>query len=145
MSDDVREKVGDLVVRAANMEPGPAAVALLADAVALADAHGDDDLAFAARLELVDAAEFPGAIRTALIAFAWCLGMCDRDPASFPETGDILWRCKWAANELNAMADVPADRVEAALADVERRFTRAGAGANALAKLRWRAAARSGR
>ena len=145
MTDDVRERVGDLVVRAANMEPGPAAVALLGEAVALADAHGDDDLAFAARLELVDAAEFSGAIRTALIAFAWCLGMCDRDPASFPETGDILWRCKWAANELNAMADVPAERVEAALADVERRFTRAGAGRGALAKLRWRAAARSGR
>lgn len=136
MPAEARGEIADLIDRAVELDYGPSRTALLERAVRVADAAEDPALGFEARLELVDSAEFSGEPDKALVAFTWCLAMCDADPERFREDDDVLWRYKWIAASLPMLPGVRRAQIEAAMADLERRYRRAGRGANAAAKIR---------
>jgi len=77
---------------------GLAQIAIVEEAVALADAHRDDDLAFEARQALVRAATFGGRPDLGIVAYSWMLAKSDEDPKRFHDP-QLLWRYKWIVDK----------------------------------------------
>lgn len=124
---------------AADLDDGPAKVSLLEQAASVADALRDVDLGFEARQEIIRCAEFCGQVDKMLVAFAWCLGQCDRHPQRFNEW-NVLWHYKWAIARLPDFPDISRQRISDALEDMSTRFERYGCGQRAVLKLRYRIA-----
>jgi hypothetical protein len=126
-TDDYAQQVEVLLASTWAFDNGPAKVALLEEAVRLADAHNDDELGFRARLELITAATFGGAPDVAMVAFAWCVARADAEPERFA-MHRLLWMYKWV---LDAAPDYPTigrAQITDMLADMQRRYRAAGAG-----------------
>jgi hypothetical protein len=60
-----------------------------------------------------------------MVAFAWCLAQCDRDPERFSERR-VLWQYKWVVMSLYGFPEIPRAKIEAATADIEDRYRRQG-------------------
>jgi hypothetical protein len=112
---------------------------MLDEAARSAEAGGDEELCYDIRYELIDAALDAGEVQKSLIAFAYCLAMCDAEPEKRRESR-LHWRYKWVLEWAPRFVEVSRAQIEELLNDVERRFTRANYGKNALAKLRARTA-----
>ncbi|KPA27209.1 Uncharacterized protein AMR48_2051 [Leptospira interrogans] len=72
---------------------------LLEEIIRLADLRKNKELGFEARLVLVEAGIFSGAIDKALVSFSWCLSQVDQNPEQFNEE-DLLWKYKWIVENL---------------------------------------------
>ncbi|QDS97937.1 hypothetical protein [Adhaeretor mobilis] len=95
--------VYQLLDHAADLPYGPERVALVEEAVRLADLSGSEDLSYQAHIELVDAANWSGLGDRSVVAFAWCLAYYDRKMASSDAHFDydtLLWRFKWVLRAL---------------------------------------------
>jgi hypothetical protein len=120
-----QEQVEELVQQAGELGHGRTQVALLEQAVRIADAHNDLDLAYETRNELLRSAVFSGVADVALVAFSWCLSQHDRHPERF-DTDELLWRYKWVVAHLTDFPHVTLAQMQDMLADMERRFRAAG-------------------
>lgn len=127
----IRDNVEVLLDEAMWMPTGSAQVAVLEEAVRLADSANDIDLGYEVRLQLTDAANFANRSDLLLVHFAWCLAQMDRNPGRFNEFG-LLWRYKWVCSSVLDFPDVPLTRIEELTADMEARFERAGFGRRAV-------------
>jgi len=134
MSDYTNE-IEDLLGQASALEHGPAKVALIEEAVRLADLHNDGQTGFDTRLELIEAATFAGQPDLTLVTFSWCLSQCDRDPEVFPES-ELLWKYKWVIDELPLFPQVSREQIDKMLADMTERYQRAGSTLHALGSMR---------
>ncbi len=134
MSDHL-DQIEDLLEQAAVLEMGPAKVALIEEAVRLADLHGDATAGFNARLELIQAATFAGQPDLTLVAFSWCVSQCDRDPEQFPER-ELLWKYKWVIDELPLFPQISREQIEKMLDDMAVRYQRAGSTLHAVGTMR---------
>ena len=126
-SDDYVAQIQELYAGAQGLPRGPAKVAVLEEAVRIADTHNDDDIGFDLRMELIDAATFGGCPEVSLVAFAWCLARADKEPERF-DGGRLLWMYKWV---LDVVADYPQfgrAQIMEMMTDMERRYTAAGSG-----------------
>ena len=108
---------------------------LLAEAAEHADASNDRYLAFDVYFELTTTAFESGAVDRGLSAFSYCLSLCDESPESFYEE-DLHWKYKWVLEWVPQFPDVSRETIEGLLADMARRFTRRGLGADAVNKAR---------
>ncbi len=117
---DVRKLLDDATL----LPDGPAKVAVLEEAVALADAHQNEPLALEARKELLWPAYHSDRSDLVLVHFAWCLGHADRHPDESPV--DLLWRYRWVIDSMPQFPEIPRDQIDAALADMTRRYAAAG-------------------
>jgi hypothetical protein len=135
MSDDPVQLVRERLRQAGRLEHGPSQVAVVEEAVRIADAHGDVALAYEARERLVNVATFSGAPEKVLVAFSWLLGQSDRDPQRFPDSA-LLWSYKWAANDLKDFPQISREQAQSTFADMARRFERNGASQRPVHKLR---------
>jgi hypothetical protein len=124
---DHTQEVLELVSSAHALEDGRAKVALLEQAVQLADAHQYDELGFEVRMALMQAATFGGAPDVLLVAFAWCLAQLDKNPDRF-WAHDLLWQYKWVAENVVIFPHVTRQQIEELLVDMERRYRAAGSG-----------------
>lgn len=132
VADDVR----DLIDEAALLGPGPSRLAVAEEAVRLADAHGEQRLAYEARIALLEAAVFGGYPEKALVAFGWLCAACDRDPEEFPESRtlggflllgvDLLWAYKWVVQNTPGFAQISREQIERTLDEMEERYARNG-------------------
>ncbi len=109
------------------LDNGPARVAILEEAVRLADALGDLEYSIETRNELIEAATFSGADEKSLVAFSWCLARFDEDPEPFDED-DLLWRYKWIVGTVAGFPRVPKSRIHEMEDDLELRLAKAGYG-----------------
>lgn len=132
-SDDISaEHISELIERAATMPHGPSQVSVAEDAVRLADLRRDDGLSFRARKELIESTIFSGFPEKTLVAFAWCLSLCDREPESFKEkewllTGaDLLWCYKWVIENAPNFPQIGRQQLDETIEDMERRYTKYG-------------------
>src|SRR4051794_23677366 len=91
---DAGARAEELYDKACGLPNSATKVALLEEAVQLADSISDVDMGFRMRDELMSAADFSGRPDIMLVHFAWCLAQYDRDPASFDLFG-LLWKYKW--------------------------------------------------
>ena len=99
MKDDYRRQIETLRQQADGLPQGPARMALLEEAVRLADTHQDLDLGFYLRYDVAQTATFGGMAEKLLVAFSWRLAQCDRHPERFNEFR-LMWEYKWVAAKL---------------------------------------------
>jgi hypothetical protein len=128
---DSRERAYSLQDEALLLPYGPTKVALLEEAVRIADTHNDVDLAFELRQDLMSAATFSGRADIMLVAYAWCLAEYDRNPDLY-DSYDILWKFKWVVGNAVGFPEISRPRLEELLADMERRFRAAGSSMHAV-------------
>ncbi|HJT77297.1 MAG TPA: hypothetical protein VJ739_08850 [Gemmataceae bacterium] len=135
MSAEANAPVEELLRQAGALEDGPSRIALLEEAVRLADSHNDVALGYRVRKELTKAGTFGGYPEKALVSFSWCLAQCDRRPEEFRDI-DLLWHYKWVTNHLALFPQFSREQIEAMLEDMTRRYRRAGVSLRAVQKLR---------
>ncbi len=128
---------------------GPSERALIDQAVALADEAEEMELAYQARMRLVNSAEITGDTDAMLSAFVWCVGMNESDPVRFPTVLEkhlnLLWFHKWMPGALARSPLFPLDEIERVLDQLSERFTREGVGMSAIAQVRFDEAMLDGR
>ena len=122
---DYQEAIDKLTEEAEFAGHGPAKIALLEEAVRLADTHGNTEASFNIRLTLMEASTFAGRPDLLLVAFSWCLAQHDRDPDLFGDE-DLLWKYKWVVNHLPDFPQISRKQIDDMLADMETRFEEAG-------------------
>lgn len=125
------EQWEQLLDQADALEAGPAKLALLEEACAIADLLGDIDRGYETRQEICEIASDCGFPDKLLVAFAWALGQNDRYPERFDEW-DLLWRYKWAIAVLPKFPSISREKIENALADMARRYEALGEGERAI-------------
>lgn len=125
---EVREQIQALVDQAKAMSHGPSRVALVEEAVRLADVHQDGVYGFWARGELVGAATWGGRPEVAMAAFAWRLNYMDKNLDSLSDSSIFyaLWHYKWIVDDLSDYPSMSRAQIMASLDDMRRRYKAAG-------------------
>jgi hypothetical protein len=122
---DVSERIEQLLDEAEALEEGPLKADLLEEAVRAADRAQDVEAGYQARLAFMRAAALADRADRMVVAFTWCLAQSDRDPERFPQE-QLLWNFKWVLPALEEGAQLPLERIEAVLAEMTRRYEKAG-------------------
>jgi hypothetical protein len=125
MSDGYEEQIDELVEQAEGLESGPTKVAILEEAVRLADTHQRPDLGYLIRRMVIEASFFSGHPDRALVAFTWRLAQHDRHPERHPQE-DLLWEYKWILVSCASFLQVSRTQIEDMQADMARRYQQAG-------------------
>lgn len=119
------------------LDDGDEKIALLEEAVRIADTGTDIELQYFARKEFLNAAYWGGAPEKAMVAYAWCLGQFDMQPGKFSER-DLLWTYKWMVNTIFHFPQIPKEQIYAMLDDMTRRYREAGYGLRVIYQYRYR-------
>jgi len=122
---DGEDDIDRLMREAGGLPHGPARIALVEEAVRIADTRHDLPKAFQCRLELVNAASSGGQPDVKLVAFAWCLAQFDRDKTQLGGRAteiDLLWKYKWVVGGLPSFHTITREQIMAALSDMRRRY-----------------------
>ena len=95
-----------------NMPYGAPHIAAAEEAVRHADALGDPDLAFDARMAATPAYQHGGEPAKAFVTFSWCLAEYDRDPGrrDAEDDGLLRWYFKYVVSSLTKFPEVPLNR-----------------------------------
>jgi hypothetical protein len=123
--DHYAGQVQGLLAEAERLPASAARLALLEEAVRVADTHQDVGLGIEARRPLMSVARnlLRGDVLTA--AFVWCLAQYDRDPRLF--AGQTLFtEYRWVIGQLANLPDVARAKLEELLEDYGRRLEAAG-------------------
>ena len=99
------EQVQTLLAEADTLPEGQTKAALCEQAIAIADAHRDEELGYEARMHSMFPLYHSGRTDALLVHFAWCLAMLDRDPDLDPTS--MLWRYRWVIDCLPGFPEVP--------------------------------------
>ena len=129
---------------------GPQEQALVAEAVALAQEIGDEQLEYQARMRQTASANMGGLTDLMLSSFAWCLAHHDADPARFPAdidngAADLMWQFKWMASSLRSSPAFSPEQITAVLDDMEAHYRTAGLGMSGVLMARFEDAHAAGR
>jgi hypothetical protein len=144
VSEPALEDVYRLISQAEAREHGDERVALAVEAVRIADVHQNEGMGWRARRALVRAGIHGGYPEQGLVAFAWCLERCDRDPRHFSER-ELLWAYKWMARAVLRFPSISRQRVDDLLSDMHTRYERNGISLQPVYKHRWVVALDMGR
>ncbi|GAA0808342.1 tetratricopeptide repeat protein [Spirilliplanes yamanashiensis] len=128
-----------LLHEARQLPYGAAQIALVEQVLRHADAAGDRELAYAARIFATTAYVYGGEQGKSFVTFAWLLADHDRDPAPFHATWEhnLLWYFKYMVVALTKFPEVPLSRTYAVLDDMERRYREGGHSLQAVYKHRF--------
>ena len=135
--DDYEAQLYDLVERADRAD-GAEKVALLDEAVRLADMRQDAERATYLRQDLFEAAFDVGQYERALAEFNTMIATADRNADTFGADvmDSLLWRYKWVAEHIHKYPSVSREQVETMFREMERRYTEAGLSMRAVYALR---------
>ncbi|TMR09202.1 hypothetical protein ETD86_44625 [Nonomuraea turkmeniaca] len=124
MTDDIQS----LLNEAGGMPYGEPRSVLIERALREAEARGERDLAFQARLELTKAYQFGGEPAKSFTTFSRCLADYDADPGRVGEYQRwlLLWQFKWIMSDMRKFPEIPLPRALGVLEDMERRYRQAG-------------------
>jgi hypothetical protein len=121
------DRLEELREQAWEMPMGEGKIAVLEEAVRVADTLGDIDEGFEVREELMEAANEWGRPDIELVAYAWCLAQYDKDPERFDhQEHSLLWTYKRVLGTLMAFPTIPMSRIESAFEDYKSRLERLG-------------------
>jgi len=132
---DYFAQIEELQAEAYGLPDGPVALALLEEAVRIADSHNDVELGYELRQDLIRLATFSGRHDVSMVAFAWCVAQFDRNPDIYDEY-DLLWQYKWIVGNTSEAHTISRQQIEGLLADMERRYRAGGHSLYAVKKLR---------
>ena len=134
--NDFHDAIGELMARVEATPEGPAKVALQEEAIALADRHGDEELAFALRsgsLMTYYGGRRPDLI---LVHFARCVAYAQQNPEEHLTA--ILWQYRWVVDLMPSVLEIPRDQVEATWQEMRGHYKAAGLSARPVWVLRRR-------
>jgi hypothetical protein len=139
------EQIYELVERAEGAE-GAEKVALLDEAIRLADLRQDVERASYLREELFTAAFDIGQYERALAEFNTMLAAADRHADTFGADlmPRLMWLYKWVAEHAHKYTSVTKAQIDGMFKDMERRYAEAGLSMRAIYSLRTRAALEMG-
>ncbi|NUT17812.1 MAG: hypothetical protein HOV77_01370, partial [Hamadaea sp.] len=122
--DEIRE----MIAAAWDAPEGAGQIALVEEAMLHAEASGDADLAFDARMVATNAFHRGGEPAKAFVTFARCLKEYDDNPdrRSAQDEHLLLWFFKYIVSSMAKFPEVPLVRTHAVLDDMERRFRSGG-------------------
>jgi hypothetical protein len=121
-TSEPEEHVERLIAEARALPHGSVRIELVEEAVRIADAHKNVQLAYAARDELVESACFGARPDLLIVAFSWCLSTFDQHPEADISEYSLLWRMKWVVSALPKFAEIELETIHRMLDDMERRF-----------------------
>jgi tetratricopeptide (TPR) repeat protein len=129
----------EMLGRARTMPYTAARIAVCDQLLRHVDQAGDAELAFVARMEAADSYVYGGEPARAFAPFAWCLDDFDHHPGPYHQRyqRELLWLFKIMVGDMTDHPDIPLDRTEAALDDMERRYRDAGKSLQAVYKRRY--------
>jgi hypothetical protein len=141
-----RDQVERLIRQCWDAPYGPGQIALADEAIRHADALGDPELQFEARLAGTEAYQMGGEPAKTFVTFSWCLAEYDAHPGRYGPREDSLlrWYFKWVAGSLCRFPEVPLERTYAVLDDMERRYRLGGHSMHAVYQHRWLVASHVG-
>jgi tetratricopeptide (TPR) repeat protein len=119
------ERLEQLMDEASELPHSPAQVAVLEEAVRIADSLNNVDASVRTRMELVTAATFSGADEKALVAFAWILARFDEEPECV-DLYSLLWKYKWIIGSIASFPTVSLEKIHKMEADMETRYAAGG-------------------
>ncbi|WP_027342826.1 hypothetical protein [Hamadaea tsunoensis] len=122
------KEVRELLHQVWEAPDGPAQIALAEGALRQAEALGDPDVAFAARMAATNAFHRGGEPAKAFVTFARCLADYDADPSGRTAEDErlLLWYFKYVISSMARFPEVPLERTHAVLDDMERRYRSGG-------------------
>ncbi|MBY7737607.1 hypothetical protein DXC69_23260 [Paenibacillus polymyxa] len=121
----MEETIYELMEQAQDMPGGAAKLAILEEAVRLADTSGLKELAYEIRGEIVDCAIFNGYPLKSLIAFSWQLGQFDQNPEEYDPV-ELLWNYKWILGKVCSFSNISKTQIEDLVEDMRRRYAEYG-------------------
>jgi hypothetical protein len=121
----MEDTIYDLMEQAQDLPGGAAKLALLEEAVRLADTSGLKELAYEIRGEIVDCAIFNGYPLKSLIAFSWQLGQFDQNPEEY-DADELLWNYKWILGKVCSFSNISKTQIEDLAEDMRRRYAEYG-------------------
>nr|BFE66896.1 hypothetical protein GCM10020092_001970 [Actinoplanes digitatis] len=133
------EELWVLFREAHRMPYGAAQIALVEQVIRHADALGERELGYEARILATTAYTYGGEVAKSFVTFSWCLSDFDRDPAAFHARSrhTLYWHFKYMVSALTKFPEVPLERTYAVLDDMERRYREAGHSLQAVHKHRY--------
>ena len=132
------DRVQELVRKSRELGDTPEKVALLEEAVRIADSINDEEAGFNSRIQLIDAAEWSGLDERAVVAFSWCLAYWDRNNEdSIVSNYQLLWRYKWIICDIADNLRIDLGKLEEMLDDFERRYRENGSSIRTVHYMRW--------
>jgi hypothetical protein len=131
-----QERLAKLMQEARQLEPTPAQVQILEEAVRLADTLGDIEQAYEVRMELVHSTTFAGYKEKSLVAFTWCLAQFDKEPDNF-DAFDLLWKFKWIVDQLPSFPQISRQQIQKTQDEMEARYLRADFSLRPVHYMRW--------
>ncbi|MET8150338.1 tetratricopeptide repeat protein [Actinoplanes sp. NPDC049668] len=133
------EELWALLREAHRMPYGAAQIALVEQVIRHADALGERELGYEARILATTAYTYGGEVAKSFVTFSWCLSDFDRDPAPFHARSrhTLYWHFKYMVSALTKFPEVPLERTYAVLDDMERRYREAGHSLQAVHKHRY--------
>lgn len=140
------DQVQELIHRSWNTPDGPGRIALAEQAMLHAEANGDPDIAYRARVAATSAYHQGGEPSKAMMTFARCLADYDADPSrrSAEDERLMLWQFKFVVSGMLSFHEIPLDRTQAVLDDMERRYRAGGHSLHAVYAYRHSVAAHLG-
>lgn len=118
MNSDLDEKGFDeLMDQALSLPDGDAKLAVLEQAIRVADTQEDIEQGFKAREELVELCTFYGYPLKALVAFSWLVGMKDKHP-DLLSGYSLLWKYKYILNSVTSFPEINRTQIENLLEDM---------------------------
>jgi hypothetical protein len=133
--NDVEVDLQRLADEAAALPYSPPKVALLEEAVRLADLANHRIAGYILRMELMKAGTFSGRHDIGLVTFAWCCAEYDRHPEDW-ELYDLLWRYKWIITGAVEFPEISLAQINQLLDDMERRYREFGSTMHAVVQKR---------
>jgi tetratricopeptide (TPR) repeat protein len=132
------DRIESLIQRCWDAPFGAGQIALAEEAIAQADALGEESLRFDARMAATNAYQHGGEPAKGFVTFSWCLAQYDRDPETYGHQEHLLlWYFKYMVNSLTRFPEVPLARTYAVLDDMQRRYQQGGHSLQAVHKHRW--------
>ncbi|MGW4498534.1 hypothetical protein ACWENR_07945 [Micromonospora sp. NPDC004336] len=126
----------------ADMPYGAGQIAAVEQLLRRVDAADDRELAFVTRMQATTAYVYGGEPAKSFVTFSWCLAEFDRDPQPYHQryAHQLLWHFKYMVTGLLRFPEIPLDRANAVLDDMERRYREGGHSLQAVHKHRFQVA-----
>ncbi|HEU5110350.1 MAG TPA: hypothetical protein VFT95_17560, partial [Micromonosporaceae bacterium] len=111
---------------ASRMPFGRGQIAAVEEVIRHADALGEEETQYAARILATHAYTYGAEPAKAFVTFSWCLAAYDRGAGLPRYDQELYWYFKWMVSALTKFPEVPLARTFAALDEMERRYRLAG-------------------
>jgi hypothetical protein len=122
---DYALQIQNLLIQREKLSSPDDKMALLKQAINLADVNNDIEWGFELRLDLIRDEKDTSRCDESLPAFTWILEAYDKNPDTFDE-GDFLWEYKWMLGSVRRNSSISMEQIDSISEDFKTRLLRNG-------------------